>query len=191
MPRIDSEQFYTSAIKMYGTSAKGVNWTSRQTQEIRFDTILKLLPKNINSLVDAGCGFGDFYTYMINKKRPAEKYIGIDSLPDMYSIASQNTAQEIIIADITKDEIPKADFYVCSGAMNVLNIFETHLFIRNCFDASNNGFIFNILHGDKQSETYNYFTTEQIDKIAKSLNVKKVKIKDDYMENDITVGFFK
>jgi len=191
MPRIDSEQFYTSAIKMYGTSAKGVNWTSRQTQEIRFDTILKLLPKNINSLVDAGCGFGDFYTYMKNKKRTAQKYIGIDSLSDMYSIASQNTAQEIIIADITKDEIPKADFYVCSGAMNVLNSFETHLFIRNCFDASNNAFIFNILHGDKQSETYNYFTTEQIHKIAKSLNVKKVKIKDDYMENDITVGFFK
>lgn len=191
MPRIDSEQFYASAIQMYGTSAKGVNWTSRETQEVRFAAILKLLPKKVNSLVDAGCGFGDLYTYMKNKKHSVKKYIGIDSLVDMYSIASQNTAQEIIIADITKDEIPKADFYVCSGAMNVLNIFETHLFIRNCFEASNNGFIFNILHGDKQSETYNYFTTEQIDKIAKSLNVKKVKIKDDYLENDITVGFFK
>ena len=75
--------------------------------------------------------------------------------------------------------------------MNVLNSFVTHLFILICFDVSNNVFIFNILHGDKQSETYYYFTTKQIDKIAKSLNVKKVKIKDDYMENDITVGFFK
>ncbi|MCD6173396.1 MAG: class I SAM-dependent methyltransferase, partial [Sulfurimonas sp.] len=96
MPRIDSEKFYTSAIDMHGTTAKGVNWTSKETQEIRFDVILDMLPKEINSLADAGCGFGDFYTYMNKKKRTPKKYIGIDSLIDMYSIASNNTAQEII-----------------------------------------------------------------------------------------------
>jgi len=191
MPRIDSEKFYTSAIDMHGTTAKGVNWTSKETQEIRFDVILDMLPKKINSLADAGCGFGDFYTYMNKKKRTPKKYIGIDSLIDMYSIASNNTAQEIIIADITKDKIPHAEYYICSGAMNVLNRFETYLFIRNCFSACGNGFIFNILHGKEESETYNYFSTCQIKKIAKELNVKRVEIRDDYMDGDITVGFFK
>jgi len=191
MPRIDSEKFYTSAIDMHGTTAKGVNWTSKETQEIRFDVILDMLPKNIDSIVDAGCGFGDFYTYMNKKKRPPKSYIGIDSLIDMYSIASSNTAQEIIIADITKDKIPHAEFYVCSGAMNVLDRFETYLFIKNCFLACGNGFIFNILHGEDKSETYNYFSTCQLRDIAKDLKVAKVKIKDGYMDGDITVGFFK
>ncbi|MCK4974557.1 MAG: class I SAM-dependent methyltransferase [Sulfurimonas sp.] len=193
MPRINSEKFYTSAIEKHGTTAKGVNWISKHNQNIRFDAILKILPTDINSLsiVDAGCGFGDLYTYMSKKKRTPKEYIGIDSLLDMYSIASEKTGCEIIIADIIKDELPSADYYVCSGAMNVLNSFETHLFMRNCFSTCRDGFVFNVLHGDKESETYNYLTTGQIKQIAVDLGVETVIIKDDYLENDITVGFFK
>ena len=191
MPRIDNEQFYKSAIDLHGISAKGVNWNSKESQEIRFDMILEMLPENIDSLVDAGCGFGDFYLYMDKKGRTPKRYIGIDSLIDMYSIASKNTVQEILISDICKDEIPLVDYYICSGAMNTLTDFETHLFIRNCFMASKTGFIFNILHGDKKSTTYNYTSTKKIKDIAKELFVNKVVINDDYIHNDITVGFFK
>ncbi|MDA7818216.1 class I SAM-dependent methyltransferase [Sulfurimonas sp.] len=193
MPKINNEKFYTSAIEMYGTSPKGVNWNSKESQETRFHALLSLLPKNLNkySLSDAGCGFGDLYTYMSKKDRLPKEYIGIDTLEDMYSIASNKTGCEIIIADICKDTLPHTDFYLCSGALNVLNEFETHLFISNCFSTCKYGFVFNILHGDKTSETYNYFTKEKIEKIAKELHVEKVVFKTGYLENDISVGFFK
>jgi len=193
MPRINSEKFYTSAIEKHGTTAKGVNWHSKQTQNIRFDIILDMLPHDINSfsIADAGCGFGDLYNYMLKKKRFPKEYTGIDSLLDMYSIASERTGKEIIIADICKDELPTVDYYVCSGAMNVLSEFETFLFIRNCFSTCRYGFIFNVLHGEKESETYNYLTTKQIKQIAKDLDVKSMLIKDGYLKDDITVGFFK
>ncbi len=193
MPRIDNEQFYKSAIEIHGVSAKGLNWTSKQTQEIRFDIILSMLPSRLEdfSIADAGCGFGDFYLYAQKKKSYLKKYIGIDSIVDMYSIASEQTGCEIIIADICKDKLPSASYYICSGAMNVLNSFETHLFMRNCYEASEHGFIFNILHGESESETYNYLTTAQIQKIASELKVKKITIKDGYLKDDITVGFFK
>jgi SAM-dependent methyltransferase len=193
MARIDSEKFYTSAINIHGITAKGLNWNSKESQNIRFDVILEMLPHNLQlfTVVDAGCGFGDFYLYAQKKKQIFKKYIGVDSIVDMYSIASKRTGCEILIADICKDELPRASYYICSGAMNVLNPFETHLFIRNCYEASEHGFIFNILHGNKESETYNYFTKEHIQKIASELNVKKMTLKDDYLKNDITVGFFK
>ena len=193
MPRIDSEKFYTSAINMYGTTAKGVNWSSKENQQIRFKVLLEMLPKDINSfsIVDAGCGFGDLYSYMAKKKKIPKKYIGIDSLSDMYEIASNKTGCEIIIADICKDKLPTADYYLCSGAMNVLNVFETHLFIRNCFTSSNKGFIFNILYGTKESETYNYFTKSQIKEIARELGVSNIQTKENYLDGDITVAFLK
>ena len=193
MPRIDSEKFYTSAIEMHGTSPKGVNWASKENQLVRFNAIIELLPQNISSysIADAGCGFGDLYNYMIKKKKTPKKYIGIDSLLDMYSIASENTGCEIINADICKDDLPNADYYLCSGALNVLTKFETHQFIHNCYKASKYGFIFNALHGDKESITYNYLTKREIDKIAKSLSVKDVIYKDGYLEDDITVGFIR
>jgi SAM-dependent methyltransferase len=193
MPRIDNNKFYTSAIKIYGLTAKGVNWTSKQSQELRFDMILNMLPQNLSNttIVDAGCGFGDFYLYMQKKKRTPKRYIGIDSLTDMCSISSYTTGCEIIEADICKDKLPSADFYICSGAMNTLEFFETYLFIQNCYKSSSIAFIFNILHGDKKSETYNYLSTLKIKNIAKELNIQEVKFIKEYMKNDITVGFFR
>ncbi len=190
MPRIDNQKFYSSAILLHGKSARGLNWRSQKTQELRFDILLSLLPKNINTLADAGCGFGDLYTYMKKKKTLPQTYIGIDSLVQMHSIASNNSKQKIVLADITKDEIPNADYYICSGAMNILHYFETLLFIKNCFRASRYGFVFNILYGEKQSKSYNYITREKIEKIAISLDVHRVEIRDAYMNNDITVGLF-
>lgn len=193
MPRINNEKFYSSAIEKHGTTAKGVNWYSQKSQKLRFNIILDMLPDNLNSftIADAGCGFGDLYTYMLKKKKAPNKYIGIDSLIDMYSIASDKTGCEIIIADICKDDLPSADYYICSGAMNVLESFETHLFIRNCFSTCTKGFVFNVLHGNKQSETYNYMTTQEIEQIAKDLGVSHIELKDDYLEDDITVIFYK
>jgi len=193
VPRIDSEKFYTSAIEKFGTTARGVNWASRENQTLRFDAILELLPNDLSSftLADAGCGFGDFYLYLKKKKRLPKNYIGIDSVADMYSIASQNTAQEILNADICKDSLPNADYYICSGALNVLTPFETHLFIQNCYKSSKVAFIFNALHGSKASETYNYLSTTTIKELAISLDVKELFFKEGYLEDDITVGFLR
>ena len=192
MPKIDNEQFYISAIQKYGTTAKGVNWLSSTSQKTRFKVIMEFLQKDISNytLIDAGCGFGDLYTYLKKKNNLPKNYIGVDALEDMYTIASETTGCEIIIADITKEEIPNADFVICSGAMNTLERFETHQFISNCFKASKIGFIFNILHGDKKSDTYNYFSADEIKQIAQDLKVSRVEFKTGYLDYDITVAFF-
>ena len=193
MPRINNKKFYLSAINLYGLDAKGVNWKSKESQYTRFEIICKLLPNNLNnfSIVDAGCGFGDFYNYLNEKNNLPKKYVGIDILDKMCKIARKRTLAKIITANICKDKLVEADFYICSGAMNILSDFETHLFIRNSYKYSKIGFIFNILYGDKKSETYNYMTKDKLKLLAKSLDVKRVIIEDDYINNDITVGFFK
>ncbi len=193
MPKIDNKKFYTSAIEMYGTTAKGVNWHSASSQKLRFKILLEFLPKDMQqfTLLDAGCGFGDLYPYLQKKNKEPKNYIGVDALQDMVAIASNNTGCEIILADLTKESIPQVDYVVCSGAMNTLEREETLEFIYHCYSAANKGFIFNILHGDEQSQTYNYLTTQDIKLIAKELEVEHLHLKDDYLESDITVGFFK
>jgi SAM-dependent methyltransferase len=193
MPRIDNEKFYISAIEKHGTTARGVNWASKANQTLRFKTLLELLPQDLSpcSLVDAGCGFGDFYLYLEKKKKLPKKYIGIDSLSEMYSIASNNTAQEILIADITSAPLPVEDYYVCSGALNTLTKYESIAFIQNCYNSSKIGFIFNALHGNKESQTYNYLSKDEIQTIANTLGVHKITYKEGYLEDDITVGFFR
>ena len=192
MPRVDNKEFYSEAMQKHGENANGLHWISKETQNIRFKAILEMLPSNLNqlTLLDAGCGFGDFYIYLKNNNKLPKEYKGVDSLEYMCNIASKKTKCETIVADITKDQIPNAQYIVCSGAMNILNKFETYQFIRNCYISSENGFIFNILHGNKKSDTYNYVTTTELKQIAKDLGVVDMKIKTGYLKSDITVGFF-
>jgi len=190
MPRINNHKFYTSALKTYGQTPRGVNWLSLQNQTLRFDAILSLLPQNISSITlgDAGCGFGDFYTYLEHKPK---NYIGVEIVKELQKIAHSTTKSKIILCDITKDKLPTQDYYVCSGALNILTPFETHQFIANCYKSSKYGFVFNAIYGDKTSKTYNYLTKETLETIAENLKVKKVIYKEGYLEHDITVGFFR
>ena len=189
MPKIDNKKFYESAINKHGVNARGLNWNSKISQELRFDVILDMLPNKISnhSIVDVGCGFGDFYLYMLKNNKKPKNYIGIDALEKMCLIAEEKTKQKIIQADVIRDELPHADFYVCSGAMNILTKFETHIFIRKAIEASNIGFVFNALHGKQDSDTYNYLSYDEIFNIAGDLNVEISEMDDSYIEDDITV----
>ena len=193
MPRIDSEAFYKNAVQKHGLTPQGVCWLSYGHQQIRFEMICELLGEDLQeaSLVDAGCGFGDFYSYLQNNLLEPKHYIGIDTIESMCEIAKSKTKQTILHADITNSELPVSDYVICSGAMNVLTPFETQLFVNNCYRASKKAFIFNVLCGEEQSQTYNYLSKQKITQMAKSLNVSKIELREEYLQGDITVGFFR
>ena len=191
MSRIDNELFYKNALKKYGTTPRGLNWHSNAHQQIRFDVITSFLPKSGFSVVDVGCGFGDFYFFLRNNQVDFTSYTGVDVMKEMCEITQKRTSCEVLHVDVLKAKLPKADFYVCSGALNILSEFETFLFLKNCFSSSKKGFIFNALYGSKKSDVYNYLTKQTITQFANDLGVSRVEFRDDYMQNDITVGFFK
>ncbi len=187
MPRINNDRFYQSALKKYGVSAEGVNWNSKYSQIKRFEIIYTLIQKEPSktTIVDAGCGFGDFYLY-VKEQEKNFGYIGIDIVLENIAIAKERTNQKILHKDIITDSLPRADFYIASGSMNILNRFETWLFIRRCFDYSKKGFIFNLLKGREQKGSFNYFLPKEIKKFAKNLPCE-IKIIEGYLENDFTV----
>jgi SAM-dependent methyltransferase len=189
MPRVENEIFYNAALQKHGLTCKALHWNSEQSQNLRFKVLLSLLSEDISSctVVDIGCGFGDLYHFM--KSKPLQ-YIGIDVMDEMVHEAKKRTGCEILKLDGLYDELPLADYYFCSGAMNILQKFETHLFIQNCYKASKKGFIFNILEGEDESLVYNYFKENEIKTLAKQLGAK-YEIKKGYMHKDISVGLFK
>ena len=189
---IDNTTFYKKALRVHKKSVKALHWNSVDSQEIRFEVLLELLPSDLfdATLVDAGCGFADFYLYLQAKQRLPSSYVGLDVMAEMVAEAQKRTAQKIIQCDILQDELPEADYYVCSGAMNILTHFETHLFIKKCLDASKKAFVFNLLKGKDDSMVYNYFTPSQIKKIAETFHCE-VKIIEGYMPRDFSVALFK
>ena len=59
------EKYYSDKIRTYGTSAKGVDWNSKESQELRFKQLLTVIDyENSFSVLDFGCGYGALFDYM-------------------------------------------------------------------------------------------------------------------------------
>jgi SAM-dependent methyltransferase len=190
MNRIDNEHFYHSGILKYGYTPQGLRWNSQKSQEIRFSQIISLLPLDTLSVVDAGCGFGDLSTYIRTYGKHTLRYVGLDSLDVMVEEASRRTGERIYRCDILSDPLPEGEFYLCSGALNILSHKAAYRFIERCYGASSRGVIFNFLEGDQKSKTFNYLNSLQIEHLARKLEAKTF-FRRHYYENDCTVAFYK
>ena len=182
---IDNHKFYKKAIDKYGISARGVHWQSQFTQYLRFEIINSFIKDEIEncSIVDAGCGFAEYLNYLKKSGLKAKSYIGIDLEQRMVNLSKERFPhEEFLQRDVLKDSLPKADYYVCSGSMNILRKKQMFRFIENCLNASNKGFIFNFLRG----HTLNNVNHEKVIDFCYSLN-KDIEIKDYYLDNDITI----
>lgn len=186
MSRIDNEDFYTAAIKKHGESSRGVHWNSTFSQEKRFEVLLSCIDDAGFSIVDAGCGFGDLYGYLQKNNISFHSYTGLDLSPSMVQIAKEKTGCKIFECDICRANLPQADYYICSGAMNILSRFDTYLFIRNCYEACTKGFVFNLLMGKDDSLVYNHFYPGELQALFDELGAE-VTVKQGYLEHDFTV----
>ena len=137
-----NKEFYTPTIKKYGISAKGVHWNSKYSQYKRFEILTNFIGNEIkkSNIIDAGCGFAEYYNYLFDNDLKPKSYIGIDCEEKMITLASKrflNTS--FYIKNIIEDELLFADYYICSGAMNILKKDEIFIFIKKCFEASKVG----------------------------------------------------
>jgi len=187
MARTDQKVFYQNNYDTYGVSAEGVAWNSMQTQKRRFSAIASCLGNVKNdTLVDAGCGFGDFYLYLKEKNNLPKTYIGLDLCEPMVKEAKVRTSCKIVQRDILKQTIPMADWYVASGSMNLLTRMETRIFIQRCFEKSRKGFVFNLLCGKEQEGEFSYWKPYDVVELCKSI-AAKIALKEGYLDGDFTV----
>ncbi len=188
MPKINNESFYINALKKHGHTPKGLNWKDKRSQNIRFEIILEFLKDRLHhdtKVIDAGCGFGDFYLY--SKKQGFEfEYIGYDVLQKFANITESRIGKKAYKKDILSDELDEADYYIASGSLNILTKFETYLFIKRCFEHSTKGFVFNFLEGDGFEKNFNTLDRDEVISYAKELGAK-VSVKDGYLSGDVSL----
>jgi len=189
MPRVDTDTFYRSALARHGHTAAGVHWNSTRTQRARFEALRRFLPRDLSrlSLVDAGCGFGDLYCFLLAGGDRPGGYIGIDVVEPMVETARTRTGCTVLLLDVLHDPLPAADYYLCSGAMNTLTRDETQVFITRCFAASRHGLVFNLLQGPDSSATFNECLPEDVRKWTAQLDAE-VAMADDYLSGDFTTA---
>ena len=130
MKKISNKLFYQKSIQEYGVSAQGVHWNSKYTQYKRFEIITKLIKKEIkhSTLVDVGCGFAEYFNYLQNNNRIPKEYIGIDCEIKMIEISKKRFPNQLFFKqNVLYDELKTADYYISSGALNILTLDQCNI----------------------------------------------------------------
>ncbi|RAP31337.1 hypothetical protein DID78_01505 [Candidatus Marinamargulisbacteria bacterium SCGC AG-343-D04] len=186
-------QHYNRNISHYGPTIHSLQWINRESQHIRFDILMQSLPAHYQTLCDVGCGLGDLYHYIKNKKIPI-KYRGIDISSKMI-ISAQNAYPDGHFSCLDLDIISKNNTFDCLIASGVFNIrlknHDESVFttIHKMIECARFEVRFNMLsHKVKkrdQSTPFVYRNPESI-KNHFEKHVKKVTIIENYLPNDFT-----
>lgn len=112
--------YYSRALEEHGATHRGVDWSSRASQELRFQTLLDGIDwTGRPTLLDYGCGFGAMAHYIDDLGVECD-YVGYDIAPAMIDAAVRSHG----LHDdrrFTSDagELEPADIVVASGIFNV------------------------------------------------------------------------
>src|SRR5262245_5640555 len=105
------ETYYTSALSRHGATPRGVDWSSEESQRLRFDQLAKIWEgrgSETFSVIDYGCGYGALVPYL-RERGLAFAYTGFDISPEMIATARQLHGGPGAVFVSDEAELPTAD----------------------------------------------------------------------------------
>lgn len=82
------EKLYLDRVAVDGASWKALGFSQRVSQTIRYETAMKHVDFKGKSILDVGCGLGDFATYL-GRRTQIKKYVGCDLNERFIKVASR------------------------------------------------------------------------------------------------------
>ena len=181
--------FFTKRLFHFKNSPESVGWTHKG-QLIRYETVLKLIEPEGKSLLDFGCGKGDFYGFLKEKGVDCH-YTGIDINSSLIELARKNYPNvEFYVMDIENEALErKFNYTLAIGVFNlaVQDIKElTERCLKILFQHTSERLVFTCLNQQtKLKDIYvTYFSKEELEKIAKKLT-NRYEIMDNLVEGDL------
>jgi len=184
---------YTELFQNHGKKPASLGWPKGR-QDIRFKVMSEIANIKNSKILDIGCGFGDFLTYLNVKKRNIE-YTGIDINPIFIKIAksihSSGSFQKRDI-EITKFS-KKFDWSFAIGTTNMKGNYDyVENLMTEMLKISKKGIAMDFMSSyvDFKRKGSSHFSPEKIFKIAKKLS-KRVSIRHDYLPFEFCVYVYK
>jgi SAM-dependent methyltransferase len=144
--------YYTKKVEEHGPTPRGVDWNSRESQELRFQQLMNVIESVAPfSLNDYGCGYGALSAYLRQAGYDCA-YHGFDVSESMVDIAGRLDAGPTSHFTSRASELAVADYTVASGIFNVklnTSINDWTVYVLETLDRidslSTRGFAFNVL----------------------------------------------
>lgn len=193
--------FYQEQFSTYQHDVRSLGYSSQRSQVVRFLQFTRLVDFNHQHIIDVGCGFGDFYTWLLQQQINPATYTGIDLSEENVRTALgqvHGSNARFIAGDfINLTSLPATDYCVLSGIFN-LPFDNKPAFIEavlnKMWNLSEKGILFNIEFDRQKSadlplsdpEHSLYWLNYSIQHFSSF-----VVYLSDYHDMDLTIGVFK
>lgn len=131
-------------------SYASLGWSDPAKQRSRFSVLSDIGDLCGHSVLDLGCGYGDFKAYL-DELYSQITYVGIDLIPTYIEYANQHFSHDanatFINGDFSKIDLPRSDYIFASGSfsLNFSNYRNYLIFmIRRMYAACNYGIGLNL-----------------------------------------------
>ena len=185
--------YFTDLITSYGDNIRSLDWGTEQGQKLRFSILNDIGINPKSSILDVGCGRGDFYGFLMEGGFSG-LYKGIDITPRMVEIAKNRYGEELFSErDLIEFPLPDESFdFVLASGIFYLKLSDNMLFLEKMVEAlfkiSREGLAFNCLSDTarKKSGREFYYDSLEVVRYCDKLT-PNVILRDDYKENDFTI----
>jgi len=144
-------RYYTERVREFGATARGVDWNSEESQDLRFAQLARLLPAMPFSVVDYGCGYGALVDFLERQGHDFD-YQGLDISEVMVKRAARAHSGGRRRFTTSHLELEPADYAVASGVFNVKLDTSAEKWseyvlrtVESLDDLGRSGFAFNML----------------------------------------------
>ncbi|MGD1845987.1 MAG: methyltransferase domain-containing protein [Salibacteraceae bacterium] len=186
------EALYTENLKSYGIENRSLGWNSKESQILRFAVQASLIDPRLESVSvnDLGCGYGEFYNYLIAEQVPVTEFNGYDISAEMLAAAEQHLGDNPVVKWHHNSAVDRmADYTFTSGIFNV-RFKESEAdwarfvknTLRNMFEHSKKGIAFNLLtsYVDYRAENLYYADPSEYFDFCKTELSRYVTLIHDY-----------
>lgn len=185
-------RFFNACLQIYGkNSPHALSWSDRKSQILRFEVLSQEFDLEGSSILDVGCGLGDFWEYL-NERYQHITYTGIDITEALVEQACEKYPEgRFLTRDVFDIPNDSYDYVFASGifAYNLPDCERKYLeIIRKMYDTCRRGIGFNMLNYDYHEidEFFMAFDPEDMRRKVNALG-GKTKLVQDYLPQDFTI----
>ncbi|NWF39577.1 class I SAM-dependent methyltransferase [Mariprofundus sp. NF] len=183
---------HRDSLTRHGYHPNALYWSSREIQEIRFNVLADIGIQNGDSVLDVGCGFADFKSWIEGQGVPVH-FTGVDISPDLiYTARERHPECELLCAELSDFELENGafDWVVLSGAMNEQLHDEGEYArrqIARMYALCRKGVAFNMLDA-RHLRAHDLQSVDPLEMLAYCKTLcPNCELHDDYLANDFTI----
>lgn len=179
------------------TTAEQVGWHNTTEQRQRFQVLTEIGNLQQTTVLDAGCGLGDFWDYLLKNNVQPAQYLGVDCLPSYVQKTKvrfdSDPRVSVAVGDLAHDTLPMADYVFASGSLSYPS--QTPNFLRkalkNLFLSTRKGLAFNLLRqkDTPQDRFLSTYSPAQVLEYCKTLT-EHITLREDYSGDDFTLYLY-